>query len=133
MADDILTRFTGRRIDDPLPLETEGLEEFGAFGALRGLRERAVMLELRRKTGEVRALGYAWLESAEFDPAGVIVLRILGREHRLFGRNLNRELRPGLRLFECLVRHRVVWVREADRVDDLTAGPDRPVIERIEW
>jgi hypothetical protein len=43
--------------------------DLGAFGFLRGVRDRAVMLELRWKDGSVVAFAYAWLERAGFDPS----------------------------------------------------------------
>jgi hypothetical protein len=42
-------------------------EDLGAFGWLRGSRERAVMLELRGKDGSITALGYPTLFSTPFD------------------------------------------------------------------
>ena len=39
------------------------LEDFGAFGWLRGIRDRAIMLEIRHRDGRVPAFGYAWLDA----------------------------------------------------------------------
>jgi hypothetical protein len=41
--------------------ETEAPDDLGAFGWLRGVRDRALMLELRRKDDSVMAFAYAWL------------------------------------------------------------------------
>ena len=60
-------------------------EDLGAFGWLRGSRERAVMLELRRKDGSITVLGYAWLERADFDPSEGITLKFTGQTVRLAG------------------------------------------------
>lgn len=95
--------------------DAEGTDDFGAFGWLRGTKERAVMLELRKKTGAILAVGYSWIEFMEFDPSDGITLWIPGRKVRLHGRNLNAPAdpeRPNVRLFEGLTRHRVPWVQE---------------------
>ena len=130
MTDSILSKYTTRSTtepDDPL-LETEDL---GAFGWLRGLRERAVMLELRHKSGNVTAIAYVMIEKLEFNPSDGITIHALGQRFRLQGRNLNTEARPQVRLFQGLTRHRVPWIQEADepaRIES-TSGT---VIERIE-
>ena len=61
---------------------------------MRGVRDRAIMLELRRKNGNVLAIGYGWLERAEFDPSEGITLHLVGQKIRIKGRNLNDEARP---------------------------------------
>jgi hypothetical protein len=108
-------------------------EELGAFGWLRGSRERAVMLELRRKDGSITALGYAWLERAEYDPSEGITLEFTGQTVRLVGRNLNAEVRPQLRLFDGVVRHRVPYLQEADEPTAMAAAKNATVIEKIEF
>ena len=112
MTDSLLTKYTARKSednDDPA-LETDDL---GSFGWLRGMRERAVMLELRHKTGNVTAIAYAMIEKLEFNPSEGITLHALGQKFRIQGRNLNGEVRPNVRLFEGLTRHRVPWIQEA--------------------
>lgn len=113
MNDSILSKYTNRPTtepDDP-QLETEDL---GSFGWLRGMRERATMLELRKKNGNITAIGYAWIERIEFDPSHGITLHALGKAIKIEGQNLNAEIRPGVRLFEGLTRHRVPWIEEKD-------------------
>jgi hypothetical protein len=95
-----------------LPTESEAAEDFGAFGWLRGAKERAVMLELRQRTGNIIAIGYGWLERAEFDPSIGITLLVPGQRILIRGRNLNAEIRPNVLLFEGITRHRVPWVAE---------------------
>jgi hypothetical protein len=113
--------------------DTEPHEDYGAFGWLRGHRERAIMLELRRKDGQIKAFGYAWLQLAEFEPSTGITLLFPAAKVRLVGRNLNTEARPHVRLFEGLTRHRVPFVQEADESSAMRAGPTDVLIERIEW
>jgi hypothetical protein len=113
--------------------EPDACDDLGAFGWLRGIRERAVMLELRRKDGSIVAIGYGWLERVAFDPSEGITLSAAGQKIRITGRNLNAEVRPAVRLFEGIVRHRVPWVREADRGSSLQAGDRETVVDHIEW
>lgn len=135
MNDSILRHLTERNgsgqgrdglIDEPP-------EDLGAFGWLRGSRERAIMLELRRKDGSMTALGYAWLERADFDPSEGITLKFTGQTVRISGCNLNSEVRPQLRLYDGLVRHRVPWLQEADEPTAMAASKSATVIERIEF
>ena len=138
MTDSILQKYTGRTaesipaIDSPL-VETDSLEDLGAFGWLRGVRDRAVMLELRKKDGNVVAVGYAWLERAEFDASIGITLHIVGKTIRIKGRHLNTELRPNVRLFQGITRHRVSWIQEADLPTAMESQGQGILVERIEW
>jgi hypothetical protein len=111
--------------------EDDTLADLGAFGWLRGVRDRAVMLELRRKDGSSVALAYAWLERADFDPSDGIMLKFGGSTVKITGRNLNAEARPNIRLFAGIVRHRVPWIQEADRPMAMGAGREAVVIEAI--
>ena len=113
--------------------DPEGTEDLVAFGWLRGARDRSVMLELRKKTGDILAIGYGWIDRIEFDPSRGVTLKCGGQEIRIKGRNLNGEVRPQVRLFQGLTRHRVPWVQEAGQASALIADKQAPVIESIEW
>jgi hypothetical protein len=104
-----------------------------AFGWLRGVRDFARMLELRRRDGNIVAVDYARLERAEFNPSEGITLTVGGQTIRIRGRNLNAEVRPSVRLFEGITRHRVSFIREADRSAGLRAGERETVVDAIEW
>ncbi|MCC6358744.1 MAG: hypothetical protein IT450_08380 [Phycisphaerales bacterium] len=117
----------------PEQVEVDPCDDLGAFGWLRGIRDRAVMLELRRKDGSILAIGYGWVERVAFDPSDGITLSAGGQKIRIKGRNLNAEIRPSVRLFEGIARNRVPWIREADRNTGLTAGDNDTVIDAIEW
>jgi len=129
----ILERYGARGPSGEGPPDVESVDDCGAFGWLRGIRESARMLELRKKDGNILAVGYGWLERVEFNPSEGITLSIVGRTIRIKGRHLNGEARPSVRLFEGITRHRVPWLQEADEPDTLEAGEDATVIERIEW
>lgn len=114
-------------------LEADPCDDLGAFGWLRGIRDRALMLELRRKDGGIVAIGYGWLERVAFDPSEGITLSAGGQKIRIKGRNLNAEVRPSVRLFEGIARHRVPWVRETDRAAAMEADAKATIVDCIEW
>ena len=115
MSDSILHRYIDRRPDASQAEDREpgGLDDLGSFGWLRGVRDRAIMLELRHSDGCVSAFSYAWLERAEFDASEGISLHFAGKTVLITGRYLNAEARPNVRLFAGIVRHRVPWIQEA--------------------
>lgn len=137
MNDRILNKYlSAKRAEEEaeaLPMvEADELEDLGSFGWLRGVRDRAIMLELRHRDGRVSAFGYAWLEHADFDPSEGITLQFAGKSVRIIGSNLNAESHPNVRLFAGIVRHRVPWIQEADELTALESSPGKPVIERLD-
>jgi len=135
MKGNMLEKYTNAKQADPTgasSIEAENLDDLGAFGFLRGVRDRSIMLELQHKDGRVSAFGYAWLDHVEFDPSAGITLYFGGRVIKITGRNLNAEARPNVRLVEAILRHRVPWIREADGPTALEAGRDAIVIEEIQ-
>jgi hypothetical protein len=109
----------------------EAADDLGAFGWLRGVQDRALMLEIRHKDGRVTAKGYSWLQSAEFDPSEGITLNFSGEMIRILGRNLNAEPRPNVQLFAGILRHRVPWIQEADEPTAMEAPKHTVVIEEV--
>jgi len=108
-------------------------EDLSAFGWLRGVGDRAIMLELRHKNGNITALSYNTLERVEFNPSDGITLFFGGQKIRVKGRNLNKEVRPQVRLLDGILRHRVPWIREADRSGLLNGDEHETVITAIDW
>lgn len=140
MTDSLLQRYIKpvARTAEPTPLtliesDPEQTDDCGAFGFLRGVRDKAIMLELRKKDGNIRAVGLAWLSQAEFDPSVGITLHVGGQKIRIHGRNLNAEHRPNVRLFQGILRHRVPWIQECDEALQMQITERETVIERIEW
>jgi hypothetical protein len=124
--------FAPRRKDNvAVSMDGDGVEDLVAFGWLRGVQERAIMLEIRHKDGRITAKGYSWLQSAEFDPSTGITLNFSGETVTIKGRNLGGEARPNIRLFAGIVRHRVPWIQEADGAAVIEAAKDAVVIEEI--
>ena len=134
---DILLRSSSRLVEDrlapELAVEPIAYDDLRCFGWLRGIRETALMLELRQKTGNIVAIGYGWVDGLEFDPSEGIFLDVGDRRIHIRGRNLNAELRPGVRLFEGIVRHRVPWIREIDLAQSMEADPRACIVESIDW
>jgi hypothetical protein len=107
-------------------------EDVGAFGILRGIRDRAIMLELRKRTGDILAIGYSWINRMQFNSAEITLY--CGDDKIIIkGRNLNSETRPQLRLFEGLTKHKVSFIQEADQSAALHAEMKTVVVESIEW
>jgi hypothetical protein len=137
MSDKILQKFAAKAGEKAANLaiadEPDIVDDLGTFGWLRGMHERAVMLELRKTNGNILAVGYGWLERAEYNPSEGITLHVVGRQIRIRGRNLNAEVRPLVRLFQGITRHRVPWVQEISELAAMRAGKGETVVEAIEW
>ncbi|MBX3436114.1 MAG: hypothetical protein KF861_01395 [Planctomycetaceae bacterium] len=115
------------------PAEEPGaVDDVGAFGLLRGIHERALMLELRMKDGNAVAFNYSYLQQASFDPSEGITLHFGGKSIKIEGTNLGVEVRTNLKLFQALIRHRVAWIQECDAQTALSAPAGALVIDNIE-
>jgi hypothetical protein len=113
--------------------DSETADDLGAFGWMRGVKDFARMIELRKRDGNILAVGYGYLDRAAFNPSEGITLSVAGRTIRISGRNLNAEVRPTVRLFEGITRHRVSWIREAQQGEALAAAEDETVVDMITW
>ena len=137
MSDKLMQKLTAMSIPKATTAtnseEPDVVDDFGSFGWLRGVRERSLMLELRKSNGNILAVGYGWLEKVGFDPSEGITLHLTGQKVRIRGRNLNTELRPLVRLFEGIVRHQVPWIQEASPAAAMRAEKGETVVEAIEW
>jgi hypothetical protein len=124
----------GDSADTTSSSDAEGTESLAAFGLLRGTHHRAEMLELRKKTGDIRAIGYAWIQKVDFDPSGTITLFFAGDETiRIKGRNLNAVASQQMSLLGGILRHRVPFICEADQSTALQSDNHSIVVEAIEW
>jgi len=134
MSGNILDRYAPRATESQRKKEDEtgALDDLGAFGILRGVQDRSLMLELRLANGNSVAFNYSYLVQASFDPSHGIALQFGGKKVLLAGSNLNTEIRPNVRLYEAILRHRVPWVREADRHDQLQAPAGSVLIDSID-
>jgi hypothetical protein len=121
-------KMTGAASSQAIP----AIEDYGAFGWLSNPNERPIMLEIRHANGNITALCYALLESAEFKPSLGITLNFSATSVKLVGRNLNEEARPGTRLFEGIARHRVLWIQEGSDDSSRDSLETDVVIEEVE-
>lgn len=136
MSDNILHKYTARvggTGDADEISDADGTEDLGAFGWLRGPRDRCNMLELRKRGGNVLAIPYGFISTILFDASDGIAIRCGDMSILIKGRNLNGEARPQVRLFQGLTRHRVPWVAEIGKTDQLRLPADAVVIQSIEW
>lgn len=141
MTDRLLDKYTSRvgrggtaaADASPARPESEEIEDHGCFGWLRGIRDRAVMLELRKKDGRILAIPYGWIERIEYDPDKGIVLVCGGKSISISGHGLASDAPAASSLLSGLIRHRVPWVREAPGMLATSGQSDLCVIERILW
>jgi hypothetical protein len=137
MSDRLLDRYTGRKSsgdgETENVSESDGSEDLGAFGWLRGPRDRAIMLELRKRTGIILAVGYGYIDRIEFSTSEGITLHCGRQQIKIKGRNLNGEARPQVRLFQGITRNRVPWIQEADQSSALQASKNSVLVQAIEW
>ena len=136
MSDNVLQKYTGRSGAAGEAAEVsdaDGTEDLGAFGWLRGPRDRSIMLELRKRDGNIMAIGYGFIDKIALDPSEGISLHCGELTIHIRGRNLNAEVRPQVRLFQGLTRHRVSWLAEIGKTDQLRTATDAIVVQSIEW
>lgn len=111
--------------------EADPVEDLGCFGWLRGVRERAPMLELRKRSGNRLAINYSWIERIEYDPSVAITIVAGPTTIKLAGAQLNAEIRPGVRLFEGLTLHRVPWIKELSPT--LHDAANATLVDAVTW
>lgn len=136
MNDKLLDKLTKRNSPDSASSpggDGEDAENFGCFGWLRGVRDRAMMLELRKKDGHALGVAYSWLERVEFVPEQGIILHLPGKRIRITGSGLNRDARGTYGLFDGILRHRVPWVREQEESELVASAEGAIAVERIDW
>lgn len=100
--------------NDPVKTgDQEQVDDCGAFGWLRGIRDRIPMLELRQRSGEIAMMNYAYFHPGFFDPSGALVLQFGAQKVVIKGENLAQEVQPNITLLSCLARHRAIWISES--------------------
>jgi hypothetical protein len=109
----------------------------GAFGYLRGIRDRAAGLELRFRDGNTVWFPYGWMGPCRYDPSQGLLLKFSGDLVYLVlirGSNLDLPLNDGHMNLTAggLQRHRVVWIREMPKEDIKNVGETGPTIDSIE-
>jgi hypothetical protein len=121
--------------DTPKESDTEE-DSCPAFGFLRGLRDRALLVEFRFRTGDTESLPYSLLCQVRFNPSVGLLLKFSGDVVTLVlirGSNLDAVVEGrGVNLTDRgLLRHRVIWVREMDEDELRRSGKGEPTIDRI--
>jgi hypothetical protein len=118
------------------PADT-GEESCAAFGFLRGLHDRGLMVEFRFRDGNTHSFPYSWLGPVQFNPSVGLLLKFAGDVVTLVlirGSNLDTVVRDrGVNLTDRgLLRHRITWVREMDEDELRRADKGEATIDRIE-
>jgi hypothetical protein len=112
-------------------------ESCPAFGFLRGLRDRALAIEFRFRTGDSAWYPYSWLGPFRHNPSAGLLLKFSGDVVTLVlirGSNLDALVTPhGINLTDRgLQRHRITYVREMEEDELRKVGEGGPTIDRIE-
>ena len=131
MGDSLIDKYANRAPSQLAEHAEPETDDLGCFGWLRGVRDRAIMLELRKNDGHVLAVGYAWIERIELVPEQGITLHLPGRKVQIKGSGLNNG--ESARLFDGLIRHRVPWVRESEHAERLRDAASAVTVESITW
>lgn len=108
----------------------------GAFGYLRGIRERADAIEFRFRDGNSVWFPYGWLGTWKFNPSEGLLLKFSGDLVYLVlikGSNLDRPLgETQINLTSGgLQRHRVLWIQEMADADIKKIGETGPTVDSI--
>ena len=108
-----------------------------AFGYLRGIRDRALALQLRYRNGNSDWFSYSLLGSWRYNPSVGILLKFSGYVVSLVlirGSNLDALVnKNSMNLTDRgIQRHRVTWVREMEEDELGKAGNGEPTIDRFE-
>lgn len=107
-----------------------------AFGYLRGIRERALSLELRFRDGNRDWFPYSWLGPVRFNPSVGLLLKFSGDTMILVlirGSNLDILVNQSINLTDRGIgRHRILWLREMEEEEIRQAGNAQPTIDNIE-
>jgi hypothetical protein len=118
---------------------TEGAEEScPAFGFLRGLDARALMVEFRLQTGDSEWFAYSCLVSWRFNPSVGLLLKFTTGDGvslaLVRGSNLDAPVgQAQVNLTDRgLQRHRIVFVREMDEAELRGTREGEPTIDRID-
>jgi hypothetical protein len=109
----------------------------GAFGYLRGIKDRANAVEFRFRDGNSMWFPYGWLGPWRYDPSEGLLLKFSGDLVYLVlirGSNLDLPLNDGNMNLTVggLQRHRVVWIREMSKEDIESVGETGPTIVSID-
>ena len=89
------------------------------------------MLELRKKDGNIIAIGYNWLERVEFDPSDGITLHLGGQKLRIKGRNLMTRFNRMSGYSKRSSGTRLPGIQETDEPFASHAGRTATVVEAI--
>lgn len=126
----------GEGRDKPTETEASTEDSCSAFGYLRGLRERALSLEVRFRDGNCDWFPYSWLGPYRFNPSVGLLLKFTGDTVILVlvrGSNLDALVNQSINLTDRgIARHRILWLREMEEEGIRQAGREQPTIDRIE-
>jgi hypothetical protein len=119
------------------PADKEAEEEScPAFGYLRGIRDRALALEVRYRDGNRDYFPYSVLGPWRYDPSVGILLKFSGGDVvtlvLICGSNLDTLVNGSINLTDRgMQRHRITFIREMDEEELRSVGERGPTIDCI--
>ena len=132
LAERLANSIGGRARGDVAATEDSRMDDLPSFGWLPDGGDRAIMLDVRRKDGNISAFNYNTLDQAEFDPSDGIALTFFSRKTvTIVGRNLNNTVCPNVRRIAGILQHRAAWIQEADRAAAIGAPQDATLVEEV--
>jgi hypothetical protein len=131
-----LSEVVNRRTEtDTAALETDE-ESCPAFGYLRGIRDRALVIEFRYRDGNSDFYPYSWLGPWRFNPSVGLLLKFTGDAVTLVliqGSNLDALVNQSINLTDRgIARQRVSWIKEMDEDALRLCGKGQPTVDHIE-
>lgn len=114
MIDSGPSRLRAIQNDSAKSVDQEQIDDCGAFGWLRGSRDRVPMLQIRLRTGQIALMNYAFFQPGNYDPSGALILKFGSDKVEIRGENLMQEVQPGITLLRCLQYHRASWIAESE-------------------
>ncbi|MEZ6142943.1 MAG: hypothetical protein R3B84_20455 [Zavarzinella sp.] len=118
-SDELLRKF---QLDRPR-MDDEGLVQNPGYGFVRGIRDRAMMLDCQWKSGNRQGFSYHWLSRVELDLSGIVRLSFGPIRIELRGTHLTT-------IYQLAIQQRLVWIREQDPIREQVSSTDT-VIEQI--
>ncbi len=116
-------KYTGRAVPNDESLQAVENDYQACGSVLSGKQGHEVMLDLRFRTGDRKALSYSYLVSVEFDRSKGVTLEFTGHRVEIRGRNLED-------VYQRLLFHRAGFIAESD-VGISDEAAQEPVIQDI--
>jgi hypothetical protein len=133
MFDKVLEEYASKRNQNGSAASAgvEAADDFGAFGWLRGVQDRAIMLEIPAQGRPLLGQGLFLVPVGGIRRVERNQLNFSGETIRIAGRDLNAEARANVSLFAGIIRHRVPWRGRRMEAAVMQVAKDAIVVEEV--